>query len=394
MDLETIMKINIVELKGMTWNHSRGLLPMQATSQRFSELNPQVQITWEKRSLQEFADQPIDDLAKKYDFLVIDHPWAGFAAAHKIVFPYNDWISSDFLEDQRKNSVGHSYESYVYEEKLWALPIDAATPVASYRPDLLNSSSIPNNWSDLLGLAKLGKVLIPGIPQDTLMNFYMICCTLGEDVFESQNHVISQDIGVEALQMLRRLSQEINPRFYEMNPIQVYEAMTLTDEFSYCPFAYGYSNYARKGYARKELVFEDMIEIGSNGMKCRTTLGGTGLAVSSHTQHPKLAMEYAKYVASSCCQKTVFYDNGGQPGHREAWNDDRINYQCNNFFKKTLPALDRAYLRPRYRGHMYFQDRAGALIVDYIKNGGDEISLFNSLNKIYFTSFQQGQMSR
>ena len=33
------------------------------------------------------------------------------------------------------------------------------------------------------------------------------------------------------------------------NPIIAYEAMTSRDDYVYCPFAYGYSNYARRGYA-------------------------------------------------------------------------------------------------------------------------------------------------
>ena len=49
-------------LKGITWNHSRGFVPMTATAQRFSELNPNVEITWEKRSLQQFADLSIGQL--------------------------------------------------------------------------------------------------------------------------------------------------------------------------------------------------------------------------------------------------------------------------------------------------------------------------------------------
>jgi multiple sugar transport system substrate-binding protein len=60
------------KLKGITWNHTRGLLPMVATAQRFSELNPDVEISWEKRSLQDFADSSIEALAKKFDLLVID----------------------------------------------------------------------------------------------------------------------------------------------------------------------------------------------------------------------------------------------------------------------------------------------------------------------------------
>jgi multiple sugar transport system substrate-binding protein len=50
-------------LRGMTWNHSRGYTPMVATAQWFSELNPAAEVVWEKRSLQEFADQAIDQLA-------------------------------------------------------------------------------------------------------------------------------------------------------------------------------------------------------------------------------------------------------------------------------------------------------------------------------------------
>ncbi len=33
----------MIKLKGITWNHTRGLLPMVATSQRFTELHPEVE---------------------------------------------------------------------------------------------------------------------------------------------------------------------------------------------------------------------------------------------------------------------------------------------------------------------------------------------------------------
>jgi hypothetical protein len=34
------------ELRGITWNHTRGFLPMLATAQRFSELHPGSQVSW------------------------------------------------------------------------------------------------------------------------------------------------------------------------------------------------------------------------------------------------------------------------------------------------------------------------------------------------------------
>ncbi len=120
-----------VHLRGITWNHTRGLLPVVAAAQRFEELNPGVHITWEKRSLQEFADQPLAELGAQYDLLVIDHPWAGFAATSGVLTPMEELVSAEFLADQAANSVGPSHQSYRYGDRQWALAIDAATPVAS-----------------------------------------------------------------------------------------------------------------------------------------------------------------------------------------------------------------------------------------------------------------------
>ena len=38
-------------LRGITWNHSRGFVSVVATAQRFCELHPNVEITWEKALL-------------------------------------------------------------------------------------------------------------------------------------------------------------------------------------------------------------------------------------------------------------------------------------------------------------------------------------------------------
>ena len=46
-----------ITLRGMTWDHSRGVDPMLATSAEYSRLHPGVEFIWEKRSLQAFADK-------------------------------------------------------------------------------------------------------------------------------------------------------------------------------------------------------------------------------------------------------------------------------------------------------------------------------------------------
>ncbi len=377
------MNTNNITLKGITWNHSRGFTSAVATAQRFHELHPEVEITWEKRSLQAFADEPINELAKRFDLLIIDHPWTGFAARTGVITPLDKYLPKSFMNDLEVNTVGKSHESYSFNNHQWALAIDAATPVAASRMDLLKEQGceIPKTWDELIALAKKGLVAIPGIPQDTLMSFYMVCSTLGEDVCISKDYVVSQETGLKALDLLRQLGEHIHEDCFNMNPIQVYESMSSSNRFAYSPFAYGYSNYSKNGYAKYILKFHDVLLL--NGTPLITTLGGTGLAVSDQCKHKKTAIKYAQFVADPLIQRTIFYDNGGQPGHRLAWKDTYTNSNSLNYFKDTLPALDRAFLRPRYHGHMFFQDNAGAPIRDYMMNGGNHKDVMSLLNKLY-----------
>jgi len=61
-------------LKGITWAHTRGYNPMVATAYGFKKLYADIDIIWEKRSLQNFGNQSLTTLAREYDILVIDHP--------------------------------------------------------------------------------------------------------------------------------------------------------------------------------------------------------------------------------------------------------------------------------------------------------------------------------
>ena len=376
-------KKKVITLKGITWGHSRGLTPLVAFSQRFNELHPGVEINWTKRTLQEFADQSLEDLTQDYDLLIIDHPWVGCAAATQCVLPLEQYLGEEFLEDQVSNTVGHSHQSYEYNGHQWALAIDAATPVASYRPDLFRKSqlSLPVSWPDLLILAEKGKVAVPGIPIDLLMNFYMFCIANGREPFQNRDEVIDVKTGTAALLMMQDLYSRVNPNMFNQNPIDVAELMSNSDDYWYCPFAYCYSNYSRNGFARKLLLYTDMINV--NSVPLRSTLGGTGIAVSAFSQHPEEAVAFAAAVASSGCQSTFYVQHGGQPGHRKAWTSKEANQLCNDFFKNILPAMGKAFMRPRYNGYLHFQDRAGHPIRDFLMNGGFPSSVIKGINLLY-----------
>ncbi|UUZ85190.1 extracellular solute-binding protein [Paenibacillus sp. P26] len=361
---------------------------MIATSQRYSELHPEVTIQWEKRSLQEFADAPIQSLVGRYDLLVIDHPWAGYAAQSRALPPLNEHLPEGFLQDQAAHSVGQSHDSYRFDGRQTALAIDAAAPVASWRADVLERKGldVPRDWEGPLKLAKKGLVVFPAISIDSLMNFYMFCLAHGEDPFTDGEKVVSEPAGRAALESLRELAALCRPEIFQWNPIKVYEAMAAAgDDIGYCPFAYGYSNYAREGYAPHLLTFGDLITFGGRGGRgrLRSTLGGTGLAVSSACRHKAEALSYVQYAASSGIQRTLYTESGGQPGHRSAWTDAETNRRTGGYFAGTPPALDRAYVRPRYSGYLHFQDRAGDFVRGYMMHGGDPARVLGELDRLY-----------
>ena len=371
-------------LNGITWGHSRGYTPLVAAAQRFNELHLQVEIIWKKRTLQEFADYPLEKLAGQYDLLIIDHPWVGCAAATQTVLPLDEYLSKGYLNDQLQNSVGHSHLSYHYNNHQWALAIDAATPVASYREDLLkqNEITIPATWKELMALAKKNKVAVPGIPIDLLMNFYMFCLAHGKEPFLTDEEVIDKHTGLLALETMKELWSAVDKKMFTCNPIAIAELMTTTDDYYYCPFAYGYSNYARKGYAKNILHYTGLVEFENYG-KLKSTLGGTGISVSASSKNKEWAIRFAEWIATPEMQSTFYTEHGGQPGHRSAWLDTTINDRCNNYFVNTLPALDRAYMRPRYNGYLHFQNQAGNPLQQYLRNGGNPEDVLESMNSIY-----------
>ena len=89
------------------------------------------------------------------------------------------------------------------------------------------------------------------------------------------------------------------------------------------------------------------------------------------------------FTASPIVQRTIFFENGGQPGHRGAWIDDEVNRRSSNYFRNTLPALDRAYLRPRFPGYLHFQDFGGAPIREYLMKGGDAKAVLAELKRLF-----------
>lgn len=344
---------------------------------------------WEKRSLSEFESKPIQMLAQDYDFLVIDHPWAGFAAKHNVLLPLNSYLPAEFLADQAENSVGKSHASYNFNGFQAALAIDAASPVSIYRPDKMDASQVPHDFEDVIELAKTGTVIYAATPTYLLMDFYAMCATSGGALFDESDpeHVVDAAHGQAVLEDMRRLATCCPSDVFSYNTIDLHEALATSDTATYCPFVYGYVNYSRRGYAQHVLKAGNIINY--RGHMLQGVLGGTGLAISSQCKHIDEAVAFAQYALSPEIQRTLYCDCGGQPGHRAAWLDEECNRTTLNFYKDTLESLDHAYLRPRYSGYLTFQDNAGVIIRDYVQSGGDAATTLKKLNELYVSSREQ-----
>ena len=366
----------MVELRGVTWDHVRGYGGLRAAADGYRADRPDVHVTWETRSLQAFADQPVEEL-ERYDLIVLDHPSIGEAVARRALAPFED---GDEIA-----SVGRSSESYVWEGRRWALPVDAAAQVAAYRPDLLERAnvSVPRRWEDVGRVADVLRghgltIAMPAIPVDVVCAFFGISRASFED-----DRVVERDTGRRALSILRDVLDVAHPISLESNPPTVLTHMATNDDVAYCPLAFGYVTFARDPADAHALRF-------GPGPEWSGTLGGAGIAVSSASTHTDEAGAFARFVCSADVQRGAYVDGGGQPGHRAAWTDPMVDGAANGFFSSTLQALDRAYLRPRFDGFLSFQDAAGDVIHRFIRDRSDPDAALDRIDQLFRETHAQG----
>jgi multiple sugar transport system substrate-binding protein len=386
-----VASVTNIVLRGITWNHSRAFPPLVAASQRYEELNPHVRVEWTKRSLDDFGHAGLSDFARSCDLLVIDHPMLGTVHRDRTLLDLQPKLRPANLTELEADALGPCLDSYRYEGCLYALPIDAAAPAASYRADLLAQHGLqaPENWNDLIALARRGLVSMPGFPADLFLNFLGMCTSRHGTVL-SNDQFLDPAVAVLCMEELLELASLMTPAIYTMNPIALYEAMTLSDEFAYCPFAYTYSNYSRPGFAQRAILFANAVPL-SDGAALRTVLGGTGMAISSASKHQDVAIDFSLFVAGASCQTHVYGVCGGQPASKAAWQSQLLNDISNDFFKYTMSSIESAYVRPRYAGYIQLQASAGHAITAFLHRELTATQALDRIEELYRSSLTTAQ---
>jgi multiple sugar transport system substrate-binding protein len=372
-------------LKGLTWDHPRGYAPLIAGAEEYEQQHPEVRLEWDRRTLREFGEAPIERYVNRYDLLIVDHPFVGFAAAHDVLVNLAPHLSDEDKSRFAEDSVGPSWQSYWYSAGLWALPIDAATQVASYRADLLTRlrPEPPKTFEQVLELGKELQVhgqfmIVPACPTDAISLFFTLTANLGYPVQEDSDVFVTDVAGREVLERLHALISIAHPKSSDWNPVQVYDFMTSTSEAVYCPYGFGYSNYSRIDRSPR-LRFTDAPGASARGC-AGTMLGGTGVAVSNHSQHQAEAIAYAKWLVSPEHQRGTYFQTGGQPASLAAWTDPTLNHAADGFFSGTLRTVQTAYLRPRFDGFVHFFEAAGIEINRCLRGEVSDAVLVDWLN--------------
>jgi multiple sugar transport system substrate-binding protein len=383
------MTADLPRYLGLTWDHPRGYRALEAAAVADTAMS----LRWDRQSLEGFEAHPIADLAQRYDLIVLDHPHLGDAVAAQCLVPLESLFGSEEIAAWDAASVGRSFASYHYAGKYWALPLDAATQVAAYRPELLQGDPPPATWEAVIALAQRRPVCLSLAGPHAALTYMSICAALGEPPASSDpERFVSLSVGSEALAIMAAIHRRAVKVAAEKNPIDILEAMARGGDIAYCPLIYGYVNYAAASPDRQAVSFGDGPAVRVGGTP-GSTLGGTGLAVTRRAAARPELLAHLRYLMSEPTQRSFIPCHDGQPSARAAWRDEAVNDRWGNFYRDTLRTIEAAWVRPRYQNFVASQAAASASIRSALDSGVSAASLLPGLQRQYAESRGSGQAS-
>ena len=375
-------------IRGMAWQHRRAVDPLLAAASAYEQAHPDVRIVWDARPLHGFEFTSVAELARAYDVIVLDHPFIGEVAESRCLLPLGE-VSRGLAED---HFIGPSFESYRYDDALWAVPVDAACQTAVYRPDLLErlGCAVPRSLPEVLELGREARVAgfylaiaLAGV--HALMTFFTLCAALGRACeLREDSPFADPEIARESLALLRGILGASPPDVLDWNSIRLHEAMIERDDLVYCPAVYCYATYAEADM-RRPLRFADLPAMMSNGVPRGSTIGGAGVAISAQTTVADAAMDFLRFLVEADTQR-LFTRHHGQPARIEAWDDVDADARFGGTFSATRRTMELSWIRPRWPGYLTLQAEGGRLIEAHLRGLIDEREMIERLNRIAATA--------
>ncbi|MFC0681850.1 extracellular solute-binding protein [Lysobacter korlensis] len=372
--------------RGLTWDHPRGREALRAAAAEVAA--PGLSIEWDVHSLEGFESAPIAELAERYDLIVLDHPHLGEALETGALQPVDALLEDAELTRLAADSVGPSLESYRMADRLWALPLDAATQVAVRRADVLPET--PDTWDDVLALSRDRRVALSVAGPHAFLTFCSIAVAFGAEPDSGASSgaesgdLVPAATGSRVFELMAELAHRAPSGTETMNPIAMLEAMAEGDRIDYCPLIYGYVNYSTPE-SGSALTFGDAPRQLAGGRR-GSTIGGTGIAITARcTPTPEL-LDHLRWLLSADAQRGFIPQHAGQPSARSAWLDPEVNRASRNFYTATLDTIEDAYVRPRYSGYIRFQSEASALLRESFAERRSPGATVADLNRLHARS--------
>ena len=347
--------------RGITWDHPRGRLALERAAAAATDAAGERLIDWDAQPLEGFEASPIEELAARYDVIVLDHPHLGDAIATGALRPLDTLFPAEFLAGVARGAVGPSAASYTLDGRLWALPLDAATQVAVSVPQLVPTA--PRTWAEVADLSTVAPVALSLAGPHAFLTYASLCVALGrEPSVVPGAGFVDPAVGERALGILAGIARTLPPRSAGLNPIGLLERMRRERDIAYIPLVYGYVTYAS---GPDPLRFDDAP---GEGIATRrgSTIGGTGIAISSRCVPDDALLAHLAGLLDSEYQRTRFPADAGQPSLRSAWTDDAVNAASGDFYRRTLATIEQSWVRPRVAGYIPFQGAASAVLREAI----------------------------
>lgn len=362
---------------------------MQACSEVWERLHPEVELVWQNRSLTAFGDEPLEEVAHRYDLIMIDHPFCGTAEATGTLAPLDDLLGPDLLATLAADSIGASHASYSFHGRQWALATDAACQVAAVRDDLLDGAPAPATWDEVRALARAqpGRVAVPLAPAQAMCAFLTLCANAGSPAAEDPARLVEPEVGLAAVELLEELHRLGPSGAPEWEQPDVLGRLTCGDELVYVPLVFGFVTYARADRAPSPCRFLDLPSAGAGPVGA--ILGGAGLAVSATSAHPEEAAAFAAFASGAEAQRAIVGPAGGQPGSRTAWTAPELDRAADGFFSGTSATIEQAWVRPRERWWPAFQLEGGRLLTESLAAHATPSDVLPELDSLYRASLRR-----
>lgn len=358
----------MTDFVGLTWDHPRGRNALEAAA---GSLGDGDTLRWEVQSLEGFESAPIDELARRYDLLVLDHPHLGDALATSSLVPIDTLFPAAELAEWADAAVGPSLESYRLDGHLWALPLDAATQVSVRDPDRVPDA--PTTWDEALALAETGMVATSLAGPHAFLSLCSIAVSLGDDPGTVTDRLFDPDLGSTALRMLTALSAHAPAGTAELNPIGLLDRMRDARDIGYIPLVYGYVNYSSP-----TVVFGAPPAAGG---RIGSTIGGTGIAVTGRTAPTPALIAHLRWLLDPATQAGFIPAHDGQPSAARAWSDAGVDAAASGFYSATRTTIEQSWVRPRRAGYIPFQAEASARVRDAVLRGASAADVLADIER-------------